>query len=68
MRHVENLLKDILAGLTESRSPSYLMRQMFDVQQGFCKGTWTDLMKPVVANLTTEDMMNVVAYTASQMP
>ena len=50
------------------RSPSYLMRQMFDMQQGFRKGTWTDLMKPVVANLTTEDMMNIVAYTASQMP
>jgi len=50
------------------RSPSYLMRQMFDMQQGFRKGTWTELMKPVVANLTTDDMMNIVAYTASQMP
>ena len=50
------------------RSPSYLMRQMFDMQQGFRKGTWTELMKPVVANLTTEDMMNIVAYTASRMP
>jgi cytochrome c553 len=50
------------------RSPSYLMRQMFDMQQGFRKGTWTELMKPVVANLTTEEMMNIVAYTASQMP
>ena len=50
------------------RSPSYLMRQMFDMQQGLRKGTWTELMKPVVANLTTEDMMNIVAYTASRMP
>jgi cytochrome c553 len=50
------------------RSPSYLMRQMFDMQQGFRKGTWTELMKPVVARLTTDDMMNIVAYTASQMP
>jgi cytochrome c553 len=50
------------------RSPSYLMRQMFDMQQGFRKGTWTELMKPVVANLTTDDMMNIVAYTASLMP
>lgn len=50
------------------RSPSYLMRQMFDMQQGFRKGTWTDLMKPVVANLTTDDMMNIVAYTASRTP
>ena len=50
------------------RSPSYLMRQMFDMQQGFRKGTWTELMKPVVANLTTDDMMNIAAYTASLMP
>lgn len=50
------------------RSPSYLMRQMFDMQQGFRKGTWTELMKPVVANLTTDDMMDIVAYTASLMP
>jgi len=50
------------------RSPSYLTRQMFDMQQGLRKGTWTELMKPVVANLTTGDIMNIVAYTASQMP
>jgi cytochrome c553 len=50
------------------RSPSYLMRQMFDMQQGFRKGEWTELMKPVVAKLTTDDMMNIVAYTASLMP
>ena len=50
------------------RSPSYLMRQMFDMQQGFRKGTWTELMKPVVANLTNDDMMNIVAYTASRTP
>ena len=50
------------------RSPSYLIRQMFDMQQGLRKGTWTELMKPVVANLTTDDMMNIAAYTASLMP
>jgi cytochrome c553 len=50
------------------RSPSYLMRQMFDMQQGFRKGTWTELMKPVVKNLTDDDMMNIVAYTASLAP
>jgi cytochrome c553 len=41
---------------------------MVDMQQGFPKGTWTELMKPVVDNLTTDDMTNIVAYTASQMP
>src|SRR5262249_48088456 len=50
------------------RSPSYLMRQMFDMQNGMRKGTWTELMKPVVAKLTTGDMMNIVAYAASLAP
>jgi cytochrome c553 len=50
------------------RSPSYLMRQMFDMQQGFRKGTWSELMKPVVANLTNDDMMNIAAYAASLAP
>ena len=50
------------------RSPSYLVRQLHDMQQGTRKGQWTDLMKPVVAKLTAEDMLNIAAYTASRMP
>ncbi len=50
------------------RSPSYLMRQMYDMKQGARNGTWTQLMKPVVANLTDEEMLDIVAYTASRMP
>ena len=50
------------------RSPSYLVRQMFDIQQGARKGMWSDLMKPVVTKLSEEDMLNIVAYTSSRMP
>ena len=50
------------------RSPSYLMRQLNDMKQGGRNGTWTQLMKPVVANLTDEDMLDIVAYTASLKP
>jgi len=50
------------------RSPSYLMRQMFDMQQGARKGAWTGLMKPVVANLSEEDLMVLAAYAAAQTP
>jgi cytochrome c553 len=50
------------------RSPSYVMRQLFDMQHGERKGVWTDLMKPVVANLSEEDMLNVAAYLASVVP
>jgi cytochrome c553 len=50
------------------RSPSYLVRQMYDMQQGTRNGTWTQLMKPVVANLSEEDLIDIAAYTASRMP
>jgi len=50
------------------RSPSYLVRQMYDMQQGARNGTWTQLMKPVVANLSEEDLLDIAAYTASRMP
>jgi cytochrome c553 len=50
------------------RSPSYTVRQLFDTQHGTRKGVWADLMKPVVANLTNEDMLAIAAYTASRMP
>jgi len=46
------------------RSPSYIVRQLHDMQTGVRKGTWSDLMKPVVAKLTAEDMLNIAAYTA----
>ena len=50
------------------RSPSYMVRQMFDMQQGMRKGVWTELMKPVVSKLSEEDMLAIAAYTASRMP
>jgi cytochrome c553 len=50
------------------RSPSYIGRQLYDMQNGFRKGQWTELMKPVVAKLTDEDVVNIVAYTASLEP
>ena len=50
------------------RSPSYLVRQMYDMQQDNRKGSWTELMKPVVERLTTDDMLNIAAYAASLNP
>ena len=50
------------------RSPSYLVRQMFDMQQSHRKGLWTDLMKSVVAKLSDDDMLQIAAYVASQKP
>src|SRR5262245_22062886 len=48
------------------RSPSYLVRQMHDMQTGNRKGTWSELMKPVVEKLTAEDFVSIAAYVASR--
>jgi cytochrome c553 len=50
------------------RSPSYLVRQMYDMQQGSRKGAWTELMKPVVQNLSNLEMLNIAAYVSSSVP
>ncbi len=48
-----------------ARSPSYLVRQLYDMQQGTRRGPMAALMQPVVANLTSDDMLNIAAYVAS---
>jgi cytochrome c553 len=48
------------------RSPSYLARELYDMQAGTRNGEWTQLMKPVVAKLTSEDLVNIVAYISSR--
>ncbi len=48
-----------------SRSPSYLARQLNDFRQGTRNGEMAALMKPVVEKLTSEDILNIVAYLAS---
>jgi cytochrome c553 len=50
------------------RSPSYLVRQMYDMQQGTRKGSWAELMKPVVTNLNNDDLIAIAAYLASRKP
>lgn len=50
------------------RSPSYMVRQMYDMQAGARHGVWSELMKPVVAKLTDEDFVAIAAYVASRTP
>lgn len=50
------------------RSPSYLARQLFDMKTGARRGLWSPLMKPVVANMTADDLVNLSAYAASLQP
>jgi cytochrome c553 len=50
------------------RSPSYIVRQLYDMQHGVRNGQWAELMKSVVAGLSEEDMVAIAAYTASLAP
>ena len=50
------------------RSPSYTVRQLFDMQQGVRKGPWSPLMKAAVEKLTIDDMIAIAAYTSSREP
>lgn len=50
------------------RSPSYLARQLYDMQQGTRRGSRPDLMMGTVARLTEADIVAIVAYAASRVP
>lgn len=50
------------------RSPSYAVRQLWDMKHGSRHGLGAELMKATVAHLTDDDMMALAAYAASQTP
>jgi cytochrome c553 len=45
--------------------PTYLARQLYNIKMGNSNGMAASLMKPVVANLTDDDILNIAAYVAS---
>ena len=53
-----------LAGL----QPLYVARQLFDMQYGSSAGKAADLMKPVVANLSEDDIIAIASYLGSLPP
>lgn len=48
------------------RSPSYIVRQMWDIQQGTRNGAAVQLMKIAASRLTPEDLVSVAAYVSSR--
>ena len=50
------------------RSPSYLVRQLYDFQHGMRAGPWSPLMVRNVSTLTLNDMVALAAYAASLPP
>jgi cytochrome c553 len=50
------------------RSASYIVRQVWDIQQGTRNSEAVQLMKLAVAQLTPEDLVSVAAYISSRPP
>jgi cytochrome c553 len=50
------------------RSPSYIVRQLFDFQQGVRAGSSSPLMRPTVEKLSQDDMISLAAYIGSLDP
>ena len=50
------------------RDPSQMARQMIDIQNGVRSGPYSQLMKEPMRQLTNDDIVNILAYTASLEP
>jgi cytochrome c553 len=50
------------------RSPSYIARQLYDIQHFTRNGPGTQLMRPVVEKLSEDDITMIAAYLASLEP
>ena len=50
------------------RSPSYMVRQIWDIQQRLRNNEKAQLMKLAIANLTPDDMIAIAAYVSSRKP
>ena len=50
------------------RSPSYTMRQLFDMKTGTRRGPWAELMRPIVSAMSLQDMLAVSAFAGSIQP
>lgn len=50
------------------RHPNYIVRQLWNIQNGDRGGSSAALMKPVVENLSNDDMLAIAAYVASRAP
>ena len=66
--HREDLMGAVDSPPIVGRSPSYIARQLWDIQQGTRNGEAVQLMKVTIAKLTPDDIIAVAAYIASLPP
>jgi len=50
------------------RSPTYVFRQLYEIQAGFRSGPGSAPMKEIVARLSHDDMIGIAAYLATLKP
>ena len=50
------------------RSPTYIVRQLYEFKHGSRAGAASDLMKPTVEKLSQDDMIALAAYVGSLDP
>ncbi|MGH8317059.1 MAG: c-type cytochrome [Steroidobacteraceae bacterium] len=50
------------------RPPTYIVRQLYDIQYGYRRGTAVALMEPEVAHLTAQERIAIAAYLGSLRP
>jgi cytochrome c553 len=50
------------------RHPNYIVRQLWNIQNGDRTGPSAALMRPVVEKLSNDDMLAIAAYVASRAP
>jgi cytochrome c553 len=66
--HGKDLHGRELAPSIAGRSPSYIVRQLYEMQTGARTGSGVMLMKAAVARLSPDEMIDVAAYLASLKP
>ncbi len=59
---------DIAVPALAGRSPTYMVRQLYDIQSGARSGPTTELMKPIAGQLTLQEMIDIAAYIGSKAP
>ncbi|MEZ0309347.1 MAG: cytochrome c [Ramlibacter sp.] len=50
------------------RSPTYIVRQLWDLKQGARNGAMAPLMKPIVMTMSSVEMVDIASYLATLKP
>ena len=66
--HGKDLHGRELAPSIAGRSPSYVFRQLYEIQNGIRTGSGVKLMRVSTARMSPDEMMEVAAYLASLKP